>query len=104
MSQSQLQARLVGTELQTTSYLSTSYDASRSPFAPNAPKGGGREVTMRLKTATGTKVMLGARKQTEVIVNKGTNIRITGVHFDGTTAYPRGGGAKPRIVLDVECF
>ena len=104
MTDAQLQKALIGTTLQTTSYLSTSYDAKKSPFAPNAPAGGGREVVMNVNARSSTKMVFGAKKQSEIVLNKGTNMRITGVHFDGTTAYPRNGGAKPRVVIDVETF
>ena len=104
MTDAQLQKALIGTTLQTTSYLSTSYDAKKSPFAPNAPAGGGREVVMNVNARSNTKMVFGAKKQAEIVINKGTNMRITGIHFDGTTAYPRNGGAKPRVVIDVETF
>lgn len=104
MTDAQLQKALVGTTMQTTSYLSTSYDAKKSPFAPGQALGGGREVVMNVNARSSTKMVFGAKKQSELILNKGTNMRITGVHFDGTMAYPRNGGAKPRVVIDVETF
>ena len=104
LTDAQLQSKLVGTTMQTTSYLSTSYDAKKSPFAPGNPLGGGREVVMNVNAGKNTKMVFGAKKQSEIILNKGTNMRITGVHFDGSTAYPRNGGAKPRVVIDVETF
>jgi hypothetical protein len=102
MTEAQLQNKLVGMEFDTTSYMSTSYDASKSPFAPGNPLGGGREVVMNVKASGNTKVILGAKKQAEIVVNKGTRFRITGIHYDGTTAHPRNGGSKPRVVLDIE--
>lgn len=104
MTDAQLQKALVGTTMQTTSYLSTSYDGKKSPFAPNNALGGGREVVMNVNARKNTKMVFGAKKQAEIIINKGTNMKITGVHFDGTTAYPRNSGAKPRVVIDVETF
>lgn len=104
MTDAQLQKALVGVTMQTTSYLSTSYDAKKSPFAPGNALGGGREVVMNVNARSNTKMVFGAKKQSEIVLNKGTNMRITGVHFDGTTAYPRNGGAKPRVVIDVETF
>ena len=104
LTDAQLQSKLVGTTMQTTSYLSTSYDAKKSPFAPGNPLGGGREVVMNVNAGKNTKMVFGAKKQSEIILNKGTNLKITGVHFDGSTAYPRNGGAKPRVVIDVETF
>ena len=104
LSESQLQQKLIGTKLQTTAYMSASYDANKNPFAPGAPNGGGREVVMNIDTGKDTKVVFGAKKQSEIIFNKNTNIEIVGVHYDGTTAYPRGKGAKPRIVIDVATY
>lgn len=104
MSDAQLQKALVGTTFKTTSYTSTSYDAKKSPFAPNAPLGGGREVVINIKAGANTKVVFGAKKQAELVLNKGTNMKVTSIHYDGTTAYPRNSGAKPRVVLDVETF
>lgn len=100
----QLQAKLVGTTFQNTSYLSTSYNGKNSPFHPSQPSGGGREVVLNIKAGKNTKVVFGDRKQSEIVLNKGTDLKITGIHFDGTTAYPRLGGAKPRVIVDVETF
>ena len=102
LSEKQLQSKLVGTQLQSTSYISTSYNANRSPFHPNAPMGGGREVVMNIKAKGKTKGVFGEKKQTEIILDKGTGMKITGIHFDGTYATPRNGRRKPRIVVDIE--
>lgn len=107
MSESQLQKALVGTTFQTTSFMSTSYDRAKSPFYHgNNSSGvsGGREVYMNIKAHSGTKIVLGAKSQAEMVINKGTNFRITGIRYDGTTATPRGRGAVPRVVIDVETF
>lgn len=105
LSDSQLQSKLIGTELKTTAYMSTSYNAKNSPFAPNQPLGGGREVVMNVKAGSNTKVVLGAKAQSEIVINKGTNLRITGIHYDGSYATPRTSSkAKPRVVIDVETF
>lgn len=104
LSESQLKSQLVGTEIQTTSYLSTSYDASKSPFAPNQPLGGGREVIMHVNAHANTQMVFGARKQTEIIINKNTKMRITDIRYDGSTAYPRNSGAKPRVEIFVETY
>jgi len=87
-----------------TAYMSTSYNAKNNPFAPGAPGGGGREVVMNVKAAANTQVVFGAKKQSEIVINKGTNMRITGIHYDGTYATPRGKGTKPRVVIDVETY
>ena len=84
--------------------MSTSYNAKNNPFAPGAPGGGGREVVMNVKAGKNTKVVFGAKKQSEIVINKGTNMKITGIHYDGSTAYPRNKGAKPRVVIDVETY
>ena len=102
LSQAQLQSKLVGTNLKSSSYISTSYNSNKSPFHPNASLGGGREVVMNIKASGNTKVVLGAKAQTEIILNKGTNLKITGVRFDGSTATPRNGKSKPRVVIDIE--
>lgn len=104
MTDSQLQSKLIGTELKTTAYLSTSYNGKKSPFAPGQPLGGGREVVMNVKASSNTKVVLGAKAQSEIVLNKGTNMRITGIHYDGTYATPRTKGTRPRVVIDVETF
>lgn len=104
MTDTQLQKALVGTTFTTTSYTSTSYDGKKSPFAPNQPLGGGREVVMNIKAGKNTKVVFGAKKQAEMVLNKGTNMRVTGIHFDGSYATPRGKGTRPRVVLEVETY
>lgn len=101
---SQLQGKLVGMEIETTSYLSTSYNPKKSPFAPGQPLGNGREVVMHVNAGSKTKMVFGARKQSEIVVNKGTKLRITNIQYDGSTAYPRNSGAKPRVELWVETF
>lgn len=100
----QLQSKLVGMTLQTTAYLSTSYDGKKSPFNPSASAGGGREVVMNIKAGKDTKVVFGAKKQAEMILNKGTNMRVVGIHYDGSYATPRNKGSRPRVVLDVETY
>lgn len=104
MTNAQLQKAVVGTTFKTTSYTSTSYDGSKSPFAPNAPLGGGREVVMNIKAGKNTNVVFGSKKQAEMVLNKGTQMRVTGIRFDGSYATPRGKGTKPRVVLDVETY
>ena len=104
MSDTQLQSALVGKTFTTTSYMSTSYDGKKNPFNPSAPNGGGREVIMNIKAGKDTKMVFGAKKQAEIVLNKGTNMKIVGIQYDGTYAYPRNSGAKPRVVLDVEVY
>lgn len=104
LTDAQLQSALVGRTFQTTSYMSTSYDGKKNPFNPSAINGGGREVVMNVKAGKDTKMVFGAKKQAEIVLNKGTNMRIVGIHYDGTYATPRGKGMKPRVVLDVETY
>ena len=104
LNDAQLQSALVGRTFQTTSYMSTSYDGSKNPFSPNGQNGGGREVVMNIKAGKDTKMVFGAKKQAEIVLNKGTNMKITGIHYDGSYATPRGKGMKPRVVLNVEVF
>lgn len=104
MSDSQLQSALVGKTFQTTSYMSTSYDGKKNPFNPSAPNGGGREVVMNINAGKDTKMVFGAKKQAEIVLNRGTNMRITGIHYDGSYATPRNSGTKPRVVIDVETY
>ena len=59
---------------------------------------------MNIKASSNSKVVLGAKAQSEIVMNKGTNLRITGIHYDGTYATPRNKGSKPRVILDVETF
>lgn len=103
LSDQQLQSRLVGTEFKTTSYMSTSYDTKNNPFM-NGALSGGRELYMNINAKAGTKIIFGAKKQSEVVVNKGTNMRIIGIRYDGTYATPRGKGYKPRVIIDIETY
>lgn len=103
LTDAQLQSRLVGTEFKTTSYMSTSYNAKNNPFMHGVPSGG-REVYMNINAHAGTKMVFGAKPQSEIILNKGTNMRITGIRYDGTYATPRGKGTKPRVIIDIETY
>ena len=104
MSDAQLQSALVGKTFKTTSYMSTSYDGNKNPFNPSASGGGGREVVMNINAGKDTKMVFGAKKQAEIVLNKGTNFKITGIHYDGSYATPRNSGRKPRVVLDIETY
>ena len=104
MSDSQLQAALVGKTFKTTSYMSTSYDGNKNPFNPSAMAGGGREVVMKIKAGKDTKMVFGAKSQAEIVLNKGTNFKITGIKYDGSYATPRNSGRKPRVELVIETY
>lgn len=102
-SDSQLQGMLVGKAFQTTSHMSTSYDVNKNPFlGKNSSQSGGREVVYNIKAGSKTQCVFGAKKQSEIVLSKGTDFKITGVRRTGQTAYPKGGGAKPQIVIDIE--
>jgi hypothetical protein len=105
MSDAQLQSALVGKTFKTTSYMSTSYDGKKNPFNPNALQGGGREVVMKINAGKDTKMVFGAKSQAEIVLNKGTNFKITGIKYDGSYASPRGyNGTKPRIEIEIETY
>lgn len=106
LSDAQLQSALVGKTFTSTSYMSTSYDGSKNPFNPNAPDGNGREVVMKVKAGKDTKMVFGAKDQAEIVLNKGTNFRITGIRYDGSYATPRAlnGGSKPRVEIEIETY
>lgn len=104
MTDAQLQSALVGRTFKTTSYMSTSYDGKKNPFNPSADQGGGREVVMKINAGKDTKMVFGAKAQAEIVLNKGTNFKITGIRYDGSYASPRSGGTKPRIELTIETY
>lgn len=103
LSDTQLQSRLIGTEFRTTSYMSTSYNASKNPFMTGA-QSGGREVYMNIRAHAGAKMVFGSKPQSEIVLNKGTNMRIVGIRYDGSYATPRGKGYKPRVIIDIETY
>ncbi len=103
LSESQLQSKLVGQTYQTKSYTSTAWDVNKSPFLGNNALAGGREVVFKINAGSSTKVLYGARSQSEIIINKGTNYKITGVKYTGQTASPRGSSRSyKQIQIDVE--
>ena len=105
MTEAQLKSALVGQKFQNTSPMSTSYDISKNPFlGSSSGVSGGREVVYNIKAGGQTKVLLGAKKQSEIICATGTNWKITDVHYTGKTATPRGKGYKPQIQIDIETF
>lgn len=107
MSEAQLKAQLVGKTFQNTSYMSTSYDISKNPFlsaSSGSGVSGGREVVFNIKAGKNTRVIFGARKQSEIVIAKGTDFRISDVRYTGKTVHPRGGGSKRQIVIDIETY
>lgn len=101
MTAAQLDAAVRGAEYTERKFVSAAIDPKKNPFI-NGPASGGREVYIHIKTPSATKCVMGNRQQSEIILGKGVKFRATGAHFDGTTAYPRGGGALPRVVVEVE--
>lgn len=105
MTESQLQSALVGKAFRTKSYMSTSYDVGKNPFlASNSGVSGGREVVFNAKVGSKTKMIFGAKKQSEIILDKSQDFKITGVRYSGKTATPRGKASKPQIIIDIETF
>ena len=105
MSDKQLAAALVGQKFQTTSYMSTSYDVTKNPFlSSKSGVSGGREVVYNIKAGKNTKMLFGAKSQSEIVLDKGTDFKITGVRYTGKTATPRGGRSKPQIEIDIETY
>lgn len=96
-----LQNKLVGLEYQTKAYNSFSYDDSKNPFLTGS-QAGGREVIIKANANKNTKVVFGAKSQSEIITNKGTKYKITNVSYTGKTATPRNGASKPQILIEVE--
>ena len=104
-SESQLQSMLVGQTFTNTSYMSTSYDVSKNPFlSSSSGVSGGREIVYNIKAGANTKMIFGARAQSEIVLAKGTNFRITGVHYTGKTASPRTGASKKQLQIDIETY
>ena len=105
MSESQLQAALIGKTFQNKAYMSTSYDAKKNPFlSSSSGVSGGREVVLNINAGSKTKCLFGAKAQAEIVLNKGTNFKITGVSYTGATAAPRGRSMKPQVQIDIETF
>ena len=101
MSEAQLQKALVGKTFHNKSPMSTSYNVSKNPFLGNGPASGGREVVYNITAGAKTPMLFGAQKQSEVVLGY-SHWKITGVHYSGKTATPRGRGSKPQIEIDIE--
>lgn len=102
-SEAQLQQMLNGKSWTADAYVSTSYDKSKNPFMTGA-QSGGREIYMNIKTPSGTPMLYGAKAQSEIILNKGTNFQVVSVHYDNTYATPRNGRMKRRLIMDVVAY
>lgn len=101
MSQAQLQKALIGRTFTEGKYLSTSEVKSASPFI-SGPQSGGRSLMWNINAPGTTKAIRGDTKQTEQILARGGNYRITGVRFTGLTAHPASGGSYKQIEIDVD--
>lgn len=104
MTQAQLQNALVGQTWTSKGLTSTSHNTRQNPFWPGNYMGGGREVQMRIHTSKTTKVALVQRSQAEVVLDTGTNFRVTGVRLTNRWAHPRVGGRKRVVEIDVEAW
>ena len=90
----QLQQALVGQSWVNKGFTSTSHTKGMSPFLPG-------EVILNIQAKKGTKAALIQRSQAEVLLDTGTKFTITSAHYTGATAYPKQGGAKRQIIIDV---
>lgn len=104
MTQAQLKNALVGQTWTSKGLTSTSHNTRQNPFWPGNYMGGGREVQMRIHTSKTAKVALVQRSQAEVVLDVGTNFRVTGVRLTNRWARPRVGGRKRVVEIDVEAW
>ena len=98
-SEQQLKSMLIGMEFTQKSNYSYSYDASKSPFAPGQPQGGGREIRMESSAKADTKVFFGSKSPGEIVSGVGNKQKIVDVYFDGTYATPGGMSRRKRLVV-----
>ena len=103
MSISQLKKTLVGQHGSSDAYMSTSYDVKNNPFlGSGSGVSGGREVVYEIHAHKDVQCMLGAKKQSEIILNKKQGYTIKDVQFTGNTATPRLGSPMPQIKIVIE--
>ncbi len=101
--EAQLKKMLVGQHNTSQAYMSTSYDVSKNPFlGSGSGVSGGREVVYEIHAHKDVQCMLGAKKQTELILNKGQGWTVKDVKFTGNTATPRNGSPMPQILITIE--
>lgn len=100
MSEKELQAALVGATFQNSAVMSTSFNVGKNPFLGNGPAAGGREIVYNIKAGANTPMVWGAMNQTEAVLGKGINWRVTGVHFTGKMAVPKSTMQKNTAVDD----
>lgn len=102
-SEAQLKKMLIGQHATPKAYMSTSYDIKSNPFLGNGSGvSGGREVVYEVHAHKDVQCMLGAKKQTELILNKGQGYTIKDVEFTGVIATPRKTGSMPQIKIVIE--
>lgn len=106
MSQQQLQDALVGQCFQSKSNMSTSYDVNKNPFlGKGSGVSGGRELILNINAGANSKVLFGAKAQSEIIMGKSNNYKITGVRYNGNYATPRGKyTSMPQLEIDIDTF
>lgn len=109
MSEAQLKSALIGKNYQNKSFESFSYDVKKNPFlSSSAVNGGGREIEINLKAKRQTRVLFGAKNQTELVLGLAQRHVITNVYYkkdsNGNVMYatPRNSGRKPILVLEIE--
>ena len=98
---SDLSSALIGQSWINKGFTSTSHTKGKSPFLPGGQASGGREVVLNINAKKGTKAALIQRSQAETLLDTNTKFTITGAHYTGAIAYPRLGGAKRQIIIDV---
>ena len=104
LSEAELKSRLVGATFQNKAVMSTSYDVKSNPFLGGGSATGGREIVYNIKTSSGTKMVWGATSQTEAVLGKKINWRVTDVHYTGKIAHPRSGGSYKQLQIDIEAY
>lgn len=104
LSEAELKAKLVGATFQNNAVMSTSFDVSANPFLGSGPASGGREIVYNIKTKSGTPMVWGAMNQTEAVLGKKINWRVTDVRYTGKTAYPKSGGAYKQLEISIEAY
>lgn len=97
----QLSQALVGRSWTAKGFTSTSHTRGLSPFLPGGSASGGREVVMIIHAKKGTKAAMIQRSQGECLLDTGTKYTITSARYTGNTAYPRHGGRKRQILIEV---
>ena len=103
MSINQLKKTLIGQHGYSAGYMSTSYDVTKNPFlGSGSGVSGGREVVYEIHAHKDVQCMLGAKSQTELILNKNQGYTVKDVQLTGHTATPRKGSPMPQIKIVIE--